>query len=337
MRHFYRYIQPGITFLLLTGLAPIQGCGHHELLIDVLRPYVMERKFDEIALRQVEEYKKTGKFSSPMKMDVSCYNAYSRFSPTNDAVINFAIKSASCDLEDADTHVVNYMSKLFVLPNAPQSNSKIVEVQCGKPGYPVAEFSNESFAPRLARGIFPECPPIAGTGRILPMYRDYSLPRKRQVLAGQEKVIQELDRISNQQVQEFTKTGQYSSALSFNPECGQYVSSLLDDGKTVVNWILPKYYCNSNSLDQNDELAADYTDQYEFVSAVFAVENKQQRTVTLSRIVCEIRIGNAPDIVKHPPRLVNGAPACSVDSKSTVNSSSVKKILTKQYLPVPTR
>jgi hypothetical protein len=336
MCYFHRHTKSAATFLLVAGLlAFVQGCGHSESPTEVQRPYVMERKFDEIALRQVEEYKKTGKFSSPMKMDVSCYSAYSRFSPANDAVTNFAIK-APCDLYP-DNPIENYMSKLFVLPNAPQSNSKIVEVQCGKPGYPVAEFSNESFAPRLARGIFPECPPIAGTGRILPIYRDYSLPRKRQVLAGRDKVIQELDRISNQQVQEFTKTGQYSSALSFNPECGQYVSSLLDDGKTVVNWILPEYYCNSNLPDQKDELATDETDQYEFMSAVFAVENKQQRTVTLSRIVCEIRIGNAPDIVAHPPSIVNGEPVCSTARQAIVNSSSVKKILTKQYPPIPMR
>jgi hypothetical protein len=335
MRYFRRYTKSAGTFLILVGLAFVQGCDHSESPTEVQRPYVMERKFDEIALRQVEEYKKTGKFSSPMKMDVSCYSAYSRFSPANDAVTNFAIK-APCDLYP-ENPIENYMSKLFVLPNAPQSNSKIVEVQCGKPGYPVAEFSNGSFAPRLARGIFPECPPIAGTGRILPIYRDYSLPRKLQVLFGNEKVIQELDRISNQQVQEFTKTGQYSSTLSFNPECGRYVSSLLDDGKTVVNWILPKYYCNANSPGRNDELAVDYTGQYEFVSAVFAVENKQQRTVTLSRIVCEIRIGNAPDIVAHPPSIVNGVPVCSTARQATVNSSSVKKILTKQYPPVSMR
>jgi hypothetical protein len=340
MRHFYGYIQHSVTFLLLAGLVT-QGCSpvedvNAELLSDVQRNNGVERKLDEVALRQVEEYKNTGKFSSPLKMNVHCYKAYSRFSPANDTATNFAIKAPCSSLDlDSDNPVVNYMSKLFVVPNAPQPNSKIVEVQCGKPGYPPSAFDHESFAPHLAHGIFPECPPDRSGNRIIPMYRDYSLPRKQPVLAGREKVIQELDRISNQQVQEFTKTGQYSSTLSFNPECGRYISSLLDDGKTVVNWILPGYYCNYTQPDPNHERVPDYTGQYDFVSAVFAVENKQQRTITLSRIVCETSHGSSPDIVKHPPRLVNGVPVCSTDDMFA-HSDSVKKVLAKQYLPFPT-
>jgi hypothetical protein len=318
MNYFARHTKPSVTFLLLAGLVT-QGCSpiediNAELLSDVQRNNGMERKLDEVALRQVDEYKNTGKFSSPLKMNVHCYKAYSRFSPANDAATNFAIKAPCSSLDlDSDNPVVNYMSRLFVVPNAPQPNSKIVEVQCGKPGYPPSAFDDESFAPHLAHGIFPECPPDRSGNRIIPMYRDYSLPRKQPVLAGREKVIQELDRISNQQVQEFTKTGQYSSTLSFNPECGRYISSLLDDGKTVVNWILPGYYCNYTQPDPNHERVPDYTDQYDFVSAVFAVKNEQQHTVTLTRIVCEIGIGSSPDIVKYPPRLVEGVPVCTTD------------------------
>jgi hypothetical protein len=337
MNYFPRPAKSAVTVLLLVGLVT-QGCSpiadiNAELLSDVQRNNGIERKLDEVALRQVEEYKNSGKFSSPLKMNVHCYKAYSRFSPANDIATNFAIE-APCSIWDLDSDnpVVTYMSKLFVVPNVPQPNSKIVEVQCGKPGYPVAAFDDESFAPRLAHGIFPECPPDRSGNRIIPMYRDYSLPRKQPVLAGRGKVIQELDRISNQQVQEFTKTGQYSSTLSFNPECGRYISSLLDDGKTVVNWILPGYYCNYTQPDPNHERVPDYTAQYEFVSAVFAVENKQQSTVTLSRIVCEISLGSSPDIVKYPPRLVEGVPVCTTDE-----TGSGKKILTKQYPPVPFR
>jgi hypothetical protein len=364
MHHFYRSIQPGVTFLLLVGLAWIQGCWNQPKSGD--QPPSgdpdfrgVEREMDAIALRQIEEYNKTGKFSAPAKRGKYCHNHYSHFSPSDDAVTNFAIDEP-CLVEklipmfaDDANEVSHYVSKLFVIPNGAHPNKKIVELQCGPPfGYLATTLDNQPLEPRLVRGRFPECPPMKEGSRspqyynpalpnirVLPLYRDHSKPQKLQVLVSNEKVIQELDKISDQQVQEFTKTGQYSSALSFNPECSRFVSSLLDDGKTVVNWILPKHFCKpeptKSRQEKQNELIGNSSDSYKFVSAVFAVENKQTNTVALSRIVCEVDITNVPpDIVQYPPALVNGVPECSTVNP---NHPSVKKILVEKYPPVPAR
>jgi hypothetical protein len=299
-----------------------------ESLTEFIKSEGLVRKFDETANRQVKEYKNTGKFSSSIAMNVRCYNAYSRFSPAHDEVTNFAI-SKPC--HEPDNNAENYMSRLFVVSNSPQ-NSRIVEVECGTKYYDTSAFANESFSPRLVDGKFPECPQDSRGDTVVPIYRDYSMPRKNPALPDREKVIQELDRISSQQAQEFISNGRYSSTLSFNPECGRYFSSAADGGKTVINRIMPGYLCNYLKLvPGNKNPPIDDIFLSDFVSAVFVVENKQNRTFTISRIVCEIE-DTGINIIKYPPRLVEGVPVCTTDE-----DGSGKKILTKQYPPFPIR
>jgi hypothetical protein len=336
MRYFHQYTKSAATFLLLTGTTLIQGCSPTELmefvssesLTEFIKSKGLVRKFDETARRQIEEYKNTGKFSSSIKMNVRCYNAYSRFSSAHDEATNFAI-GKPCS--DPDENAENYMGRLFFVTNPSPQNSRIVGVECGTQYYDTSAFGDESFLPRLVDGKFPECPQDSRGNKVVPMYRDYSMPRKNPVLPNREKVVQELDEISNQQVKEFIKNGEYSSTLSFNPECGRYFSSTADGRKTVVNRIMPGYQCNYNEPVPGHINPPDDISLSDFVSAVFAVENKQQRTVTVSRIVCEIESGSI-DIIQHPPRLIEGVPVCTTDE-----DGSGKRILTKQYPPVPMR
>jgi hypothetical protein len=326
MYRFYQYTRSGKALLILAGLALLQSCSelgdiNAEPLSKFEKNFGMARKFDEVALQQSEEYGKTGKFSSTLNLNVQCYKSYSNFSSAHDAVTNFAIQKPCSDV---DYNVENYMSKIFVVANVAQRKSKVVEVRCSTAEYPISAFKNGDFSPRLAYGKFPECPQDSKGNNILPLYRDYSLPRERLGLSDRKAIVQALDQISDQQVQEFTKSGQYSSALSFNSECGTYVSSVFDDGKTIINWITPRQNCSENLSDD-----IRYS---EFVSAVFSIKDEKNQTVKLSRVVCEVKIGEPVDFAKQPPRLVNGVPVCT-----TGESNSVKKILTKQYPPVPTR
>jgi hypothetical protein len=348
MRHFYRAIRFRVTFLCLLVLIFSQGCfgggssdtqskQPEESLVDLEENGGLERKFDELALLQVKEYNKNGKFSTSLKMDESCYKAYSRFSPGNESVTNFAVQG-ECTL--VPEIVVKYMSRLLVVPTGTKPSKKIVEVQCRERSYPDSAFQDKFFIPRLVNGKFPECPPDKDGRRVLPTYRDHSLPRKRQVLINNAAVIQELDRISSQQVQEFTRTGQYSSVLSFNAGCGKYVSSLLDEGKTVINWIFPDYDCKPRlNQDSYSEIAQDGKYQYEFVSAVFAIENKQEGTTQLSRIVCESNAGNPYSFytLRRPPGFVEQQLECLTGLSYLESGHQVKKILAKQYSPIPIR
>jgi hypothetical protein len=334
MRRFHQYTQFGTTLVILAGLTLLQGCSsvrdlYHELFVQESMGEFnakggMEKALDNLALQQVEEYKKTGKFSSTLKLElnVKCYQADSKVYPTGNVVTNLAAQTTCF----RDGTLAGYASTLFVADDTPWRRPPVVEVRCVSDSYGVSSFKDKSFTPRLIRGRFPECPGDSTGKNVLPLYVDHSLPRQHLGLSDRQSILKELDAISDRQVEEFAKTGQYSSALSFNAECGAYASSISDDGRTVINWVIPtQNYCNGLKSEIGSE----------FVSAVFAVENKQKRTVTLSRVVCEVPgvhnrlLGSddSVDIIQKPPHLVNGVPTCPTGTD----------VFTKQYPPVPMR
>jgi hypothetical protein len=334
MRYFCPYTKSSIAFLVLAGLSLLQGCSaakdlYHELFVQESMGEFnakggMEKALDQLALQQVEEYKKTGKFSSTLKLklNVKCYQADSKVSPTGNVATNLAAQTTCI----RDGTLARYVSTLFVATDTPWRHPPVVEVRCVSESYSSSDLKNASFMPRLTRGSFPECPRASDGKNVLPLYIDHSLPRQHLGLPDRQSILKELDEISDRQVEEFTKTGQYSSALSFNAKCGAYASSISDDGRTVINWVMPtQNHCN----DLKPEIKS------EFVSAVFAVENKQKRTVTVSRVVCEVpgvtnRLlgsGDSVDIIQKPPHLVNGVPTCTAG----------KAVLAKQYPPFPAR
>jgi hypothetical protein len=327
MRYFSRYAKSGIVFLILVGTALLPGCSLEDIEEFTSQQGGVEQALDAVALRQVAEYQKTGKFASGLKVNISCYNDYSKFSPAADVVTNFAIKKY-CFGNDS---IEQYMSQVIGVKDTPWRDPPIVEVRCRafSDNYSVRAFEQASFVPRLIRGRFPECPQDDDGKTILPELRDYSVPRQRVGLPDRKSIIRELDRISDRQAVEFNRTGQYDSALSFNAECGRYVSSLLQGGKTVINWIDPRTNCGDSIT---------LLDRSVFVSVVFAVEDQLKRMVTVSRIVCEIdRMDWAVDTVQIPPHLLNGVPICQV--KSTGGrpgfSDESRTVLTEKYPPVP--
>jgi hypothetical protein len=330
MRYFSRYAKLSCGGLILAVTALLSGCSIEDLESFTSQDGGVEQALDAIALRQVEEYKKTRKFASTLKVNISCYKDYSKISLNRDTVTNFAIKKYCFD---HDYSVPQYMSQVISVNDTPWRDPPIVEVRClaFSDDYPVKAFEQASFIPRLFRGQFPECPRGDRGKIILPELRDYSMPRQSAGLADRQSIIRELDRISDRQAVEFNRTGQYDSALSFNAECGRYVSTLLQAGKTVINWIDPTTNCQASRAFQDRPM---------FVSAVFAVEDKQKRTVTVSRIVCEVdQIGGDTDIVQAPPHLVNGVPICQVkptDDRPRLSGGS-QTILTEKYPSVPAK
>jgi hypothetical protein len=176
MLRFYRSIQPSATFLLFAGLVLIQGCWGQSQTKEKTSsgdPDMrgVEREMDAIALRQIEDYRKTGKFSTITEAGKYCHKYYSQVASTNDAVTILAVDEP-CLLhillpmaaKDAD-EVEHYVSKLFVVPDGTSPNRKFVEVQCSPPSrYRSTTFDNRPLEPRLVRGRFPEFPTAEATG-----------------------------------------------------------------------------------------------------------------------------------------------------------------------------
>jgi hypothetical protein len=107
MSYFSQYAKSRIAFLMLAIPVLLPGCS----LVDFFTSQDggVEQALDAIVLRQVEEYKKTGKFSSELKVNISCYDDYSKFSAMGDAVTNFAIKKSCFDRDS----VTQYMSQVI--------------------------------------------------------------------------------------------------------------------------------------------------------------------------------------------------------------------------------
>ncbi len=337
MHYFHRYKNLGSTLLILAGVALLQGCSFIEFvtstsLSEFTKNNGMGKAFDSMALKQIEEYQRTGKFSSALNLNVNCYQTYSKFSPANDVVTNFAIRK-KCGEWDVDS-VTTYMSRVSVGAKTTEGNLRITEVRCIADSNVYRDgFKDESFAPRLVREKFPECPRGALGKAILPLYRDYSVPRQVMAPSDKASIIKELDRISSRQVEEFIKTGQYSSTLSFNSECGRYISTISESGHTVINWITPGVECSSQPLE--DPVS---------ISVVFAYEDQQKRTITLSRIVCA-DMDSAEDLTRNPPNLGKGIPVCGGKEPKPPKSPEVielensqrKPVIKQQYPPIPTR
>jgi hypothetical protein len=342
MQYFHQYKKLGSTLLILAGVALLQSCSFIEFVTSqslngFTKNNGMGKAFDTMAMKQIEEYKRTGKFSSALNLNVNCYQTYSKFSPANDVITNFAIRG-ECPWSEWDVDsVTTYMSRVSVGAKTAEGNLRITEVRCIEDSSVYRDgFKDESFAPRLVREKFPECPRGSQGQTILPLYRDYSVPRQTMALPNEASIIKELDRISSRQVEEFIKTGQYSSTLSFNSECGIYSSTISQSGNTVINWIIPARECYSQPLE--DPIYGT------FISVVFADEDRQKRTVDLSRIVCA-GMDSAEDITRNPPNLGKGIPVCGgAEPRDDEPSDAIERknrlrqpVIKQQYPSIPMR
>jgi hypothetical protein len=330
--------------ILLLGL--VGGCLPNTLYSEFEQKYGGSKKVVlDVMQRQAEEYRENGKFISKLSVkSVECYaDSWSQLASSKTDITNFLV-SSPCGLAVEDA-----VGRLFAVPNSGSEPIKLIGLYC------TGSFKQDALTgiflselPQMVNRGLVTCPKELTGKRSLPEYYEYPSPKS---LAGQsdigwiqseQQIVARLNDIAQKQVDEFKRIGEYTSGITaVENECVRQTSTLLGNGTLVINFVDVNYGIANCKTLEKDRKPEPYT---HYMSAVFASEDIQRKTIQLSRVVCKMSDMSAVNsILQDPPTLNDGDLSCSSSSEyvkpdktgDKEHSTAIEKISSQIYPPVP--